>query len=43
MAFLRKVQGLAISRKFIELQGGKIWVTSQVGSGSTFAFNLAMR
>ena len=35
--------GLAISRKFIELHSGKIWVTSQVGSGSTFAFNLPLR
>jgi signal transduction histidine kinase len=35
--------GLAISRKFIELHRGKIWVTSQVGSGSTFAFNLPLR
>ena len=32
--------GLTISKRFIELHGGHMWVESQVGQGSTFYFSL---
>jgi len=32
--------GLAVSREFISLHGGRMWVESRVGQGSTFYFSL---
>jgi len=31
--------GLTLSRRFVELHGGKIWVKSQLGQGATFTFH----
>jgi signal transduction histidine kinase len=35
--------GLTLATKFVELHGGRIWIQSQMGQGSTFSFTLPVR
>ena len=32
--------GLPLAKRFVELHGGRMWLESEVGRGSTFAFML---